>query len=266
MGLSDSAISIYFAEPRFSRMVFYSVFAHLVIFGLLVGIPPAQKNFDFSPFYTVDLVNLPPSMLSLPSAKPGVETNKSMALLEGVKNAKKSTSQEKDLSKELDATLAKIREKVVKDRERSGEEDIARTIAQIREKIAIKGEGGVSQTRLGPVGLTQRTSASAALVPGSYQMNLYLTVIWDKIRNSWNLSPALVQGKKDLESIIDIKISRKGEILDMSFEKRSGNHYLDDSAIRAIKKANPLPPLPEVFREEYLEIGIRFIPSDLGGN
>jgi colicin import membrane protein len=52
--------------------------------------------------------------------------------------------------------------------------------------------------------------------------------------------------------------------VDINFEKRSGNHYLDDSAMRAIKKANPLPPLPDVFRDEYLEIGIRFLPSDLG--
>lgn len=261
MSLANSGLSIYFSEPRFSRMVFYSVFVHLFLFGLIAGIPPSQRNLDFAPFYTVDLVNLPASMLAPLSAKTGMEANTSLALPEATKSLKKSSPQEKDSSKELDTTLARIREKVARERARSGEEEIAKTISQIREKIAVKGAGGFSNTGGGLAGAVPTPSA---LTPGSYQMNLYLTVIWEKIRSSWNLAENLVQGKKNLESIIAIKISRKGEIVDMNFEKRSGNHYLDESAMRAIKKANPLPPLPDAFRDEYLEIGIRFLPSDLG--
>ena len=34
--------------------------------------------------------------------------------------------------------------------------------------------------------------------------------------------------------------------------------YFDESALRTVKKANPLPPMPEAFRENGLEVGIRF--------
>ena len=34
-----------------------------------------------------------------------------------------------------------------------------------------------------------------------------------------------------------------------------------DSLLRAIQKANPLPPFPEELDEDFLEIGIRFHPE-----
>ena len=261
MSFSASGLPVYFAEPRFSRMIFYSLFIHFFLFGAIIGLPPSQKDIDFTPFYTVDLVNLPVTTLPPLSGKAGSETTKSLALPLATKPPKNPLLKEKDSSREVDATIAKIREKVARERARAGEEEIARTISQIREKIAVKGEGGLANTRVSPSG---SGSASSALTPGAYQMNLYLTVVWEKIRSSWNLAANLVPGRKDLESIIAIKIRKNGEIVDINFEKRSGNHYLDDSAMRAIKKANPLPPLPDVFRDEYLEIGIRFLPSDLG--
>jgi colicin import membrane protein len=253
---------VFFSEPRLSKTIVYSLFIHLFLFGVIIGVPPSQRNIDFVPFYTVDLVNLPPTMLPPVSAKTEAESSKSLALPQGVKEGKKSSVKEKDYSKELDATIAKIKEKVARERARVGEEEIAKTISQIREKIALKGEGGFTGTKGSPSSVSAQTPSAST--PGSYQMNLYLTVIWEKIHSAWTLTPNLVQGKKDLESIIAIKIRKNGEIVDMNFEKRSGNHYLDESAMRAIKKANPLPPLPDVFREEYLEIGIRFLPSDLG--
>jgi outer membrane biosynthesis protein TonB len=44
----------------------------------------------------------------------------------------------------------------------------------------------------------------------------------------------------------------------------SGNQQFDTSVMNAVKKANPLPPLPDDFRESFLEIGIRFIPQQKG--
>ena len=49
----------------------------------------------------------------------------------------------------------------------------------------------------------------------------------------------------------------------MGLEKRSGNRYFDESALRTVKKANPLPPLPEELRESSIEIGIRFHSAEL---
>jgi TonB family protein len=263
MSTANSSLTIFFFEPRLSKMIGYSISLHLLLFGLLVGLPPSsQRDMNFVPFYTVDLVNLP-STIPSGSTRTGVETSKSLALPKQTMDSPKSALKEKKSAQELDATIAKIREKVAKERSRAGEEEIAKTISQIREKISVKGQGGVTDmkgTSSGPAG----AQALSNLTPGSYQMNLYLTAIWEKIRSSWTLTESLMPAKKDIESIIAIKIRKNGEIVDTNFEKRSGNRYLDESAMRAIKKANPLPPLPDGFHEEYLEIGIRFHPSDLG--
>lgn len=260
MRFAYRSIFINFSEPRFSRMLFYSLFFHLLILVIITGIPSTQRDIDFTPFYTVDLVNLPVATIPPLSSNIGTETTITKSLSSPRRESKKSPEVEKDLSKELDATIARIKEKVSKEKSSTGEEEIARTLSEIREKITIRGEGRSLNTK---AGTPHNLLSSSIYTPASYQMNLYLTAIWEKIRNSWHFSESFSEGKRGLETIIAIKINRKGEIVDINFEKRSGNHYLDESAMRAIKKSNPFPPLPEWLRDEYLEIGIRFKPSDL---
>jgi colicin import membrane protein len=65
----------------------------------------------------------------------------------------------------------------------------------------------------------------------------------------------------DLETIIVIIIERDGKVKQMWFEKRSGNAPYDQNAMRAIKKAEPLPALPMELSENVLEAGIRFRPE-----
>jgi TonB family protein len=66
---------------------------------------------------------------------------------------------------------------------------------------------------------------------------------------------------KGLETWISIKIARSGELKEAVFEKRSGNTLFDESALRAVKKAAPFPPLPEGIGGDFLEVGVRFCPG-----
>jgi TonB family protein len=68
--------------------------------------------------------------------------------------------------------------------------------------------------------------------------------------------------KDNIETVVLARILRNGAVTDVTFEKRSGNRYFDDSAIRAIKKASPFPPLPAWIRDNSIEIGIRFHSSE----
>jgi len=74
--------------------------------------------------------------------------------------------------------------------------------------------------------------------------------------------PRDILSKENIETVIQARILRNGAISDIIFEKRSGNRYFDDSAMKAIKKASPLPPLPEWIRDNNIEIGIRFHSSE----
>jgi TolA protein len=89
----------------------------------------------------------------------------------------------------------------------------------------------------------------------------YYQALYEKIYQSWILPDYVTEKEGSREVIVVIKIQRDGKILGASFEKASGNRQLDASVMNALKKADPLPPLPDDFRESFLEIGIRFIPQ-----
>jgi len=88
----------------------------------------------------------------------------------------------------------------------------------------------------------------------------YYTSVYNKIYNSWVLPG--YSSKRQLEAIVNIRIAKNGKILKTKFEQTSSSAYFDRSVLRAIKKADPLPPLPQGFNEKYLELGIRFIPEE----
>ena len=92
-------------------------------------------------------------------------------------------------------------------------------------------------------------------------MSNYYTVIWSRIKKLWTIPPALLP-RENIETVVHAQILRDGSITNVGLEKRSGNRYFDDSALRTVKKANPLPPLPEELRDSSLEIGIRFHSSE----
>jgi len=93
------------------------------------------------------------------------------------------------------------------------------------------------------------------------KLNDYYSLIWTKIKKEWTLPENLPKGKVDLEAIIVVIIEKDGKVQKSWFEKRSGNTLYDQMAMRAIKKAEPFPPIPKEFSDETFEIGIRFHPD-----
>jgi len=91
----------------------------------------------------------------------------------------------------------------------------------------------------------------------------YNRVVESKIKEEWTIPENLRKEKElvDLETIIIIIIERNGKIQKWWFEKKSGNALYDQSAMRAIKKAEPLPTIPKELNKEMLEFGIRFRPD-----
>jgi len=94
-------------------------------------------------------------------------------------------------------------------------------------------------------------------------MQKYYLDIFDKIRAAWSVLPGAASFKKDLETIVVIKVRKDGRIVDINIEKRSGIRVYDESVQRALLAAEPLPPIPAGLNMDYMEIGYRFQPGDL---
>jgi colicin import membrane protein len=165
------------------------------------------------------------------------------------------------------AALEEIQKKVAR-RERSekgtkGESSVTR-LSQ-GPTVSGSGAGTGSGTGSGSVGSPSGGSPWGSSSGGSSalesRLNDYYSTIWAKIKKEWTLPGDLPKGKTDLETIIVVIVERDGKVQKSWFEKRSGNAHYDQMAMRAIKKAEPLPPIPKEFSDETFEIGIRFHPE-----
>ncbi len=162
-----------------------------------------------------------------------------------VSSAIQSTPREKE-TRQVGSAIEGIRKEA---------RQVSSAIEGIRKHVTI-GSAGAIETGEGGTG-----GASSAVM--SIKFKIYYNLLWQRIRSVWVLPEEALGGKKNLETIIAIRITQDGQIEDIQFEKKSGNPYLDESALRAIKKANPLPPLPPGIETDKFDVGVRFTPSDL---
>ena len=160
------------------------------------------------------------------------------------KKVEKSEEKKPDL-KHLQEALEEIRKKTALD-------EIQKRVAS-REKVEKRPT--VSPPNI-PVVSSTKTSPEL-----ESKLNQYYSMIWAKIKKAWTIPENLLKERVDLETIIVLIIERDGKIQKSWFEKKSGNDLYDQMAMRAIKKAEPLPPIPYELSENSLEIGIRFFPD-----
>jgi TonB family protein len=216
--------------------------------------------------YTVNLVSLsspeteiskisPPPPINETRQKP-ISKPKKEDIIEKVKESKK----EKPSLKHLEEALEELRKKVAI-------EEIQKRIAQ-REMVERKETPPLPPTQL-PKPTTPSFSPPSKFESKSYNppsktealLTNYYNLIWGKIKEAWKIPENLLKETVDQEAIIVLIIERDGKIQKLWFEKKSGNPIYDQTALRAIRKAEPFPPLPKEFDGNTLEIGIRFFPE-----
>lgn len=183
-----------------------------------------------------------------PIEKPKIEKPKKEDIVEKVKKPQK----EKVELKHLQEALEEIRKKAAID-------EIRKRVAR-REKL----EERKAPERIAPVSPPAPiVSPSKASVRKESRLNEYYSLIWSKIKEEWTIPENLLREKEmvDIETVIVIIIGRDGKIQKSWFEKKSGNAIYDQSAMRALMKAEPFPPIPKELNEKTLEVGIRFFPD-----
>ncbi len=85
----------------------------------------------------------------------------------------------------------------------------------------------------------------------------YIQLLQNRIQQNW-ITPYQTSEKNSNSTIISFQILRNGEIKNISIDKPSGKFLWDRSAQRAIYSLNLLPPLPEDYQGEYLNVHVEF--------
>ena len=265
------------AGSRLGRMFFVSLVLHGLAISALFFLPNLSSTRTFySPVYSVRLVTPPPApeaksegaqpAPAAPASPPvAVEKPKAKEKEKPVSlTPKKEEPKKEDSEKKIAEAIERLRQKkesksldsaIEKIRSEKESRQVESAIEGIRKKVTISSQGAVESH--------EPSSGGASTDVMTIKHKIYYNLIWKRIRSVWVLPDAALAGQKNLEAIIGIRIAPNGQIEDIQFEKKSGNPIFDESALRAIQKSNPLPPLPPGFEGERFDVGVRFTPSDL---
>ena len=226
-----------------TRDFYISLAAHLVILSAIAILAPVTAYYQMKGYpqiYRVGLVSLPASG---GGAGAGTSSASASAPAEGVglkevkaeqKKAKKTqpkTSQQKaPPSKKTAETTAKPGEgKVTAGKEGKGE--------------------GYEVSLGGGLG-------SAYVEGGNFESSYYLDIAFGKIRG--NFSNPLRQTTFPIRTTVYFKILKDGKIAEPVVEAPSGVAPFDQAALRAVISSDPLPPLPQEYKGEWLGIHLEF--------
>lgn len=233
-----------------NRMLVWSVFAHLVVFA---GLTIANLKWIKPGYYTgqrVYQVNL----VSLPPGSGGTVASGASRLREPADRAGQDDAEEPQA-------------KVVSRKEAakpvpSGPLAMQRIpkLTAKKQAAASTDQGSGTQEGSGQPG----GSGSGSFATGTQGVRLdienfefpyYLDAIQRKIQQ--NLFSPRLAGVHRLQTIVYFKIARNGHVYDIKIRFPSGVLLFNNAALRALKTADPLPPLPDGFTEEYL--GVHFV-------
>ncbi len=146
-------------------------------------------------------------------------------------------------------------ERAVKKKEENENNALDKAFKRLEEKVGKEGNSlfGVS----GKAASNSKLENSGDIKA----IDLYNMELMYRIQQNWAFNDILAGRNKHLEVRVIIKILKDGNVRDIWFETRSGNRYLDESALRAIKKSIPLPELPKGYSS--YDIGLIFTPAGL---
>jgi len=142
----------------------------------------------------------------------------------------------------------------------------AQRLSELRARVSSGGSGGGTEgtgsgSGLPGSGRGTGTAGAGGIGTGGLsgiRLRNYQTLIQEKVRNAWSVPPQ----SKSLQAVVFLTIDRAGHVEQFRFVQRSGNALFDDSLQRAIKQAEPLPPLPEDYAGRSIDAELRFRPLD----
>lgn len=88
-------------------------------------------------------------------------------------------------------------------------------------------------------------------------MAYYLTLVDRKIDDNWVRISG--PGVPEMVVVVRFRVLRSGQVRDVELESGSGNASVDNSALRAIRQSNPLPPFPNLLTDPSLDLLYRFV-------
>lgn len=130
-------------------------------------------------------------------------------------------------------------------------------LAGLRSRYGSGGTGGGTGT--GGPGGSGPGGGAGGLGAGLSRIRLqaYQDLVRERVKDAWILPMPREEARK-LQATAFLMVSREGQVVRLQLLQTSGNPLFDDSLLRAIRQASPLPPLPEDYQGASLDVEMRF--------
>ena len=177
------------------------------------------------------------------------------------KSLKKKTQ---NRQKMIDQALSGVQKNV----EQTQSDSVRQALDRLKKKVA-QSEAAAprpDQTAKGIPGASGSGVSGAAGAGGKRALeitDLYKIEVAFQVERHWAFSQQVAGAGRALQASLVFRVMPSGEITDIRFTQKSGNSYLDDSAYRAVVKANPVSPHPAEIRVPYVTVALRFTPEGL---
>jgi TonB family protein len=237
---------------QFRRVVLWSAGAHLAAI-LLAAFMPAPSTMSVPAAVTVDLV------AAAPSARPAAPPKPKAAPAPAPKPAEAPKPKPKAPVEKTVVLPKEARDPKPKPAPKEEPRPQERSYADIMKDLKAKAddteveEETPAPAQVASLGTSNRGSARGIRVDAA-------TAAWMRdarihVRKSWVLAPGF--RTEDLATELSVRLDDRGNVIgEPEIVRRSGNPWYDDSVVRAIQKASPLPAPPEagewpfIFRPE----------------
>ena len=245
-----------------------SLVLHFLIFAGVFLTPSLYAHRFHAPVaYKVTLVSLPGTQRvpSSPAGKPAVEVEAPKVETPKAATPAAPPSKAKVAEVKPEAptpspdTLAlpknkkqKVAPKPAKAPESSGVSSSPAKVYQAPAQAALPagpGGGGLG-------GVVAESSVSADNADPS--LSIYLALIQEKVSSRWVEPPSGLAPRQVQRVTLGFTVVRSGLVRDIQVLTASGSVFMDQSALRAVQEAVPLPPFPALFAQERLLVRFHF--------
>jgi colicin import membrane protein len=241
-------------EPNFQKIILTSAFLH-ILFITLVAVPLKTREREYKSYFVnlvgpAEIQRGTKTSVTKKRVRPKKKTVKPKKAVKAKPAPKKKarpksgvTMETTDrVAKEIErmraiSALAKLKKRKEQEaaQEREADETVESAIESIRKNRRID---------------ISRTMNTAGSRPSS-DIDAYSALVRQQILEEW----IHIKVDSNLEAIISFHVDRSGIVSSIKTVKSSGNSLFDRSAVKAIKKASPLPP-PAV--EDEIEIKFHY--------
>jgi len=207
-------------------------------------IPPVPRETETQPIEKVKPIE---------RVKP-IEIPKKDDIIEKVKKPEKKIErlmeEKKESLKHLQEQLEEIRKKIALD-------EIQKRTARKEQTRKEQEEERLAAPLLTPPQVSSSTSSKSS----PELLAIYSSIVRAKFLEARTIPENLLKEMVDLEATIVVIIDQDGRVQKPKFDKESGNAIYDQRTMRAIKKAEPFPPIPKELGENTLEFEMHFTPD-----